>query len=54
MVVISFALLLVMLVAGLVTAFVAYPHRGQEIPHAHWLTSAMVRASERIRATVDR
>ena len=27
--------------AGLVVAYVAYPHRGEEMPHAPWLGDAM-------------
>jgi hypothetical protein len=45
---IAFALLVIMVVAALVTAFVAFPHRGQPIPHAGWLSDLMVRASEKL------
>jgi hypothetical protein len=48
MLLISFALLAILVVAGLVTAFVAYPHRGHDIPHASWLSDAMTRVSKRI------
>jgi hypothetical protein len=43
MLLICFALLLVLVLAALVTVFVAFPYRGQEIPHAPRLSGAMVR-----------
>jgi hypothetical protein len=49
MLLIALALLLILAVAGLVTAFVAFPHRGHTIPHASWLSDAMVRVSDKIR-----
>jgi hypothetical protein len=49
MLLIALALLLILAVAGLVTAFVAFPHRGHAIPHASWLSDAMVRVSDKIR-----
>jgi hypothetical protein len=39
-------MLVVLLVAGLVVVYVAYPHRGQEVPRASWLGEAMTRAVE--------
>ncbi len=42
------ALMLVMALAGLVTAFVAYPHRGQPIPHAVRISDRMTRLRDRI------
>lgn len=43
-------LLLVMIaalvVAGVVMAYVAYPHRGEEMPHAPWLGDAMKKGVE--------
>lgn len=38
------AMLVVLVVAGLVVVYVAYPHRGEEIPAAPWLGEAMTRA----------
>ena len=49
MLLIAFALLVIVAVAGLVTAYVAFPHRGQAIPHAAWLSDAMVKASDKLR-----
>ncbi len=38
----------ILLVAGLVVAFAAYPHRGQQLPTAPWLGEAMARAADRV------
>jgi hypothetical protein len=38
----------ILLVAGLVVTFVAYPHRGRPLPTAPWLGEAMARAAERV------
>lgn len=40
------ALLLSIVVAGLVVAYVAYPHRGEQMPAVPWLGDAMGRAVE--------
>jgi hypothetical protein len=48
MLVIGFALLAVVVLAGLVTAYVAFPHRGEDIPRAQWLSDAMVRSNQRV------
>jgi len=37
---------LILLVAALVTVYVAFPHRGEEVPGAPWLGDAMNRAAE--------
>jgi hypothetical protein len=39
-----FAMLLVLVTAGAVVAYVAFPHRGEEIPGAPWLGEAMGKA----------
>lgn len=41
-------LLVAMALAALVTTFVAYPHRGEPIPHAAWLSDAMKSARDKI------
>ncbi len=41
-------LMLVMALAGLVTAYAAYPHRGQPIPHAVRLSDRMTKLRDRI------
>lgn len=40
------SMLIVLAVAGLVVLYVAYPHRGEEIPAAPWLGDAMARATD--------
>jgi hypothetical protein len=39
-------MILILVLAGLVVAYVAYPHRGEELPAAPWLGDAMSRAAE--------
>lgn len=41
--------LVLLAVAGLVVAFVAFPHRGEAIPHARWLSDAMNKAVDKFR-----
>jgi hypothetical protein len=43
---IALAMLVTLALAGLVVTYVAYPHRGEEIPAAPWLGDAMTRAVE--------
>jgi len=38
-------MVVIVAVAGLVVAFVAFPHRGEEMPLTPWLGEAMDRAS---------
>lgn len=40
------AMLLCLIVAGLVVAFVAYPHRGQTMPLVPWLGRFLGRAAD--------
>jgi hypothetical protein len=35
------AMLVIMVLAGTVVLYVAFPHRGEEMPHAPWFGSAM-------------
>ncbi|HET9500442.1 MAG TPA: hypothetical protein VFO98_09290 [Marmoricola sp.] len=35
------AMFFILLLAGVVAVYVAYPHRGQDVPHAPWLGEAM-------------
>jgi hypothetical protein len=37
------AMLLILVVAAAVVVYVAYPHRGEDVPHAPWLGEAMKR-----------
>jgi hypothetical protein len=53
MVLIAVALGVVLVVAGLITAYVAYPHRGQSIPHAEWLSDVMTQSERAINDKLD-
>jgi hypothetical protein len=44
--VIVVVMVLILVLAGLVVAFVAYPHRGEELPAVPWLGDAMARAAD--------
>lgn len=35
------AMLVIMVLAGVVVLYVAFPHRGQEMPHTPWVGEAM-------------
>jgi hypothetical protein len=39
-------MVVILLVAGLVAAYVAYPHRGEEMPAAPWLGDVMAKAAD--------
>ncbi|HEX6246596.1 MAG TPA: hypothetical protein VFZ64_01880 [Nocardioidaceae bacterium] len=40
---IMLAMLAIVLLAGLVVLYVAFPHRGEDVPHTPWLGQAMRR-----------
>ena len=40
---ILFAMIAIVVIAGLVVVYVAYPHRGEDVPHAPWVGEAMRR-----------
>jgi hypothetical protein len=42
------AMLAILVVAGLTVTFVAFPHRGRDIPRARWLSDLMSRAAHRV------
>jgi hypothetical protein len=46
------AMLGIVLLAGLVVVYVAYPHRGEEVPNAPWVGDAM-RKGVRLLPTLD-
>jgi hypothetical protein len=48
MLLIAIALVAVLVLAGLITAYVAFPHRGESIPHAEWLSDAMTRSNRAV------
>ncbi|MDH2416917.1 hypothetical protein [Nocardioides sp. CER19] len=41
-------MLVIVAVAGLVLAYAAFPHRGEELPVAPWLGEAMNTAADRL------
>jgi hypothetical protein len=43
---IAVIMLVILVLAALVVAYVAYPHRGEELPAAPWLGEAMAKAAE--------
>ena len=46
MLLIGLAMLVILVVSGLVVAYVAFPHRDKEMPHAPWLGDAMNKATD--------
>lgn len=48
MIAIVLIMLAVLVVAGLVVVYVAYPHRGEEVPGAPWLGDVMTRAADAV------
>jgi hypothetical protein len=46
-------LLAILALAGLITLYVAYPHRGEDIPHAEWLSDAMSRSNQKVSDKLD-
>lgn len=48
MILILLAMLGILLLAVLVVVYVAYPHRGQEVPNAPWVGRLMRRGAERL------
>ena len=48
MVLMLLAMLVIVLMAGLVVLYVAYPHRGEEVPNAPWVGDALRRGVARL------
>ena len=46
MLVITLIMVVILALAALVVTFVAFPHRGEEVPNAAWLGEAMARAAQ--------
>ena len=46
MLLIAIAMLVILVISGLIVAYVAFPHRGEEMPGAPWLGDAMSRATD--------
>ncbi|HET7534463.1 MAG TPA: hypothetical protein VF012_04125 [Nocardioidaceae bacterium] len=42
------AMLVTILLAGTIVLYVAFPHRGEEMPHAPWVGDAMRKGVERL------
>jgi hypothetical protein len=43
----------ILLVAGVVALYVAFPHRGEDVPGAPWLGDAMNRAADAVPVLED-
>ena len=52
MIAVLLAMLVILLLAALVVVYVAYPHRGQDVPNALWLGDAMRKGVARL-PTID-
>ena len=52
MLTIVISMVVIVIVAGLVVTFVAFPHRGEEVPGAPWLGDGLSRAID-ILPTLD-
>ncbi len=48
MIPIVLAMLVIMVLAGVVVLYVAFPHRGEEMPHTPWVGDAMKRGVEKL------
>jgi len=48
MLVIIIGLLLTLALSVLVTVFAAFPDRGEDIPHAQWLSNVMIKTRDKI------
>ena len=42
------AMLVILALAGLVVLYVAYPHRGEDVPHTPWVGEAMRKGVHRL------
>ncbi len=48
MLMIGLAMLAILVLAGLVVMYVAFPHRGEDVPGASWLGDAMSKANDKL------
>ena len=53
MLVLALLMLVILVIAGAVVVYVAYPHRGEEVPGAPWLGDAMQRGVDSIGDLLD-
>jgi hypothetical protein len=44
----------ILVIAGVVVMYVAYPHRGEDVPGAPWLGEAMKRGVDSVGELMDR
>lgn len=54
MLVIAVLMLVILVIAGGVVMYVAYPHRGEEVPGAPWLGDAMRRGVDTVGELMER
>lgn len=54
MVVLVLLMLVILLAAGAVVVYVAFPHRGEEVPGAPWLGDALQRGVDTVGDLLDR
>jgi hypothetical protein len=54
MLVLVLLMLAILLVAGAIVLYVAYPHRGEEVPVAPWLGDAMQRGVDTVGDLLER
>lgn len=54
MLVLALFMVLILVIAGAVVVYVAYPHRGEEVPGAPWLGDAMKRGVETVGDLLER
>ena len=48
MIPIVLAMLVIMMLAGIVVLYVAFPHRGEDMPHTPWVGDAMRKGVDRL------
>ena len=48
MIPIVLAMLVIMVLAGVVVLYVAFPHRGEEMPHTPWVGDAMRKGVDKL------
>jgi hypothetical protein len=54
MLVLALLMVLILVIAGAVVLYVAFPHRGEEVPGAPWLGDAMQRGVDTIGDLLER
>ena len=54
MLVLGLMMMVILVIAAVVVLYVAYPHRGEEVPGASWLGGAMQRGVETVGDLLER